>query len=150
MVTEEDTVILHINTSGGLLDGCKTIYDAIKECKATTICKLSGTVASAGTIIALACDEIEMGDYCCWMTHYYSSEIISRGNELEADELEAQQEFMSREIERMFYEIYDGFFSKEEIKKIIDGRTRWLNKTEVLKRWVNKGNKSKGVIDEEN
>ena len=140
MVTEEDVVVLHINTNGGSLDGCKTVCDAIKECKATTVCKLSGTVASAGTVIALVCDQIEMGDYCHWITHYYSGEATGKGNELKA-----QQEFMDREIERMFYNMHIGFFSKEEIEKIIDGKDRWLNKAEVLKRWVNKS-KSKEAV----
>lgn len=133
MVTEEDVVVLHINTNGGSLDGCKTVCDAIKECKATTVCALSGTVASAGTMIALACDQIRMGEYCHWMTHYYSGEAVGKGNELKA-----QQEFMDREIERMFYDTHIGFFSKEEIEKIIDGKDRWLNRAEVFKRWVNK------------
>lgn len=133
-VTEDDTVVLHINTAGGSLDGCKTVCDAVIECKAKTVCKLSGIVASAGTMIALACDDIEMGRHCHWMSHYYSGGAAGKGNELKA-----QQEFMDREIERMFYDVHIGFFSKAEIEKIIDGKDRWLNRAEVLERWENKG-----------
>jgi len=134
VVDGSDVIVLHINTGGGSLDGCKTIYDGIKECKATTICKLSGTVASAGTMIALACDKIEMGEHCHWMSHYYSGGAVGKGNELKA-----QQEFMDREIEQMFYDIHKGFFNVAEIEKIIDGKDRWLNKSQVLERWERKG-----------
>ena len=133
-IGEDETVTFHINTGGGSLDACKSICDAIAECKAVTICKLSGTVASAGTMIALSCDGIEMGEHCHWMSHYYSGGAVGKGNELKA-----QQEFMDREIERMFYAVHKGFFTNDEIEKIIDGKDRWLNKTEVLERWANKG-----------
>ena len=71
-----DKFILNINTPGGALDSANMIIDAITSSPATVVASLSGTVASAGTIITLACDEIEIADYTAWMTHNYSGGLV--------------------------------------------------------------------------
>jgi len=53
---------LYINTPGGIIDSAVMIIDAIKTSKAKVIAEISGTVASAGTIITLACDEVIVAD----------------------------------------------------------------------------------------
>lgn len=54
---EGDIVKLHINTGGGYIDSAFQIVAGIKKTKAFVIAHIVGTVASAGTIIALSCDE---------------------------------------------------------------------------------------------
>ena len=72
---ESDTFYLHINTPGGMLDTTFMLLDAMRNSKAHIIGHLTGTVASAGTIIALTCDELICSDDLSWMSHYYSSMI---------------------------------------------------------------------------
>ena len=72
---ESDTFYFHINTPGGMLDTSFMLLDAMKNSKAHIIGHLTGTVASAGTIIALTCDELICSDDLSWMSHYYSSMI---------------------------------------------------------------------------
>ena len=72
---ESDTFTLHINTPGGMLDTTFMLLDAMRNSKAHVIGHLTGTVASAGTIIALTCDELICSDDLSWMSHYYSSMI---------------------------------------------------------------------------
>ena len=46
-----NTVTLHINNGGGSIDSAFMIIDAIQNCEALVTAKLSGTVASAATVI---------------------------------------------------------------------------------------------------
>ena len=68
-----DTITLHINNGGGYLDGAFSIIAALKDTKAVVTAYLTGTVASASTIIALKCDKIIAADYLQFMIHNYSS-----------------------------------------------------------------------------
>lgn len=65
-----------INTPGGYIDSAVMLIDAIKNSKAHTVAKITGTVASAGTIITLACDDIEIADHTAFMIHNYSGAVI--------------------------------------------------------------------------
>ena len=63
---------LVINTPGGIIDSAVMLIDAIKASKARVIAEITGTVASAGTIITLACDEVKVADHTTFMIHNYS------------------------------------------------------------------------------
>lgn len=129
----DETVILHLNTLGGLLDSANLIVNAIQNTKARTVASLTGTVASAGTIIALACDDISVSDYVAWMTHNYSGGMAGKGHEMKA-----HQKFVDKNLNEYFKAIHKGFFTPEEIEDIIDGKDMWLGKDEILSRWANK------------
>lgn len=125
------TVTLHINTPGGIIDSALMIIDAIKASKAKIIGYLTGTVASAGTIIALACDELIVGEHTTFMIHNYSSSgIHGKGHELKA-----YQNFIDSHLEAAFRSFYRGFLTTKEMTSVIDGQDLWLNQAEVLKRW---------------
>lgn len=68
-----DTIHLHINTPGGMIDSAFMLIDSIKRSKAKVVGHLSGTVASAGTMIALACNELEVAPHTAFMIHNYSA-----------------------------------------------------------------------------
>lgn len=71
-----EVFILIINTPGGIIDSALMIIDAIKNSKAKVIAQISGTVASAGTIITLACDEVIVADHTTFMIHNYSGGMV--------------------------------------------------------------------------
>lgn len=130
-----DTFYMWLNTPGGVIDSAFMITDAMEKSKARIIGKLSGTVASAGTLITLACDEIEVADHTSFMIHNYSTGMQGKGHELKA-----YQTFTDRELNSAFSDIYKKFLSKDEIAEVIDGKDMWLNKAEVIGRW----NRAKG------
>lgn len=130
--TSADQVRLVMNNGGGQLDSMLSIIDAIKRSNATVVAVLSGTVASATTMIALACDEVEVADYTSWLTHYYSGGSAGKGNEIKAKHL-----FDEVEIPKMFKELHKGFFTEAEIERVIDGKDEWLNKEQILERFAN-------------
>ena len=128
-----DTVTIHLNTPGGIIDSAFMIVDAIKSSKATVTAYLSGTVASAGTIIALACDKLIVSDHTSWMSHNYSGGMMGKGHEMKA-----RQEFMDSSLKDAFHDFYAGFFDEDEMKSVIDGKDIWIGKTEILQRWDNR------------
>ena len=120
---------LVINTPGGILDSALMLVDAIKTSKAKIIAQISGTVASAGTIITLACDEVEVAPHTAFMIHNYSGGLMGKGHELKA-----HQEFVDANLNNSFTDLYKGFLTPSEIKKVIDGKDYWMNRDEVLER----------------
>lgn len=126
----EDTVInLHLNTPGGYLDSAYSLVNAIQESRALTVAYLTGTVASAGTIIALACAKVVAKPFSTFMIHNYSSSTYGKGNELKQ-----RQTYMDKHNVEAFNVFYSGFLSPREIKDMIEGKDFWLNDTEVTKR----------------
>lgn len=125
-----NTVTLHINNGGGSIDSAFMIIDAIKNCEALVTAKLSGTVASAATVISLACDEIIVSKYVSFMIHNYSTGMQGKGHELKA-----YQTFTDKELNRAFKDIYRDFLTPKEMTEVIEGRDIWLNEDEVMKRW---------------
>ena len=124
---------IHINTPGGILDSAFMIVDALNNTTAHTIAHLTGTVASAGTIIALSCNELVVSNHIAFMIHNYSGAIGGKGHEMKS-----RQKFTDESIENAFKEFYTGFLTPEEMQEVIDGRDMWMGTTEVQERWANK------------
>ena len=126
----KEVIRIHINTPGGRLDSATMIIDAITESDAYIIGVLSGSVASAGTMIALACDELECSSYLEFMIHYFSGGTGGKGNEIKA-----HSNFIDKHMPMIFKKMYAGFLSDKEIEDMIEGKDVWLNGDEVLERF---------------
>lgn len=124
---------LHISTPGGVIDGALFIIDAINLSKAKVTGYLTGTVASAGTIIALACHELVIQIHTSFMIHNYSGGLSGKGHEMKA-----HQEFIDRTLNAAFKDYYGGFLSEKEMENVIDGKDIWLGTEEVKERWENR------------
>ena len=125
---------LVINTPGGILDSALMLVDAIKTSKAKVIAQISGTVASAGTIITLACDDVDVAPHTAFMIHNYSSS----GGHGKGHEIKAMQAFVDANLNASFTSLYGGFLTPKEIKDVIDGKDIWMGQEEVLFRWAGK------------
>jgi ATP-dependent protease ClpP protease subunit len=129
--TDEQHFKFYINTPGGDLDSTVGLIGAIDNTRASTSGKLSGSVASAGTMITMACDTIEVDNHTKFMVHTYSTGIQGKGNEVKA-----QQEFMNTAINDLMHDVYKGFLTTDEVEKLIEGTDYWFNKDELLRRWA--------------
>lgn len=127
---EHESFTLYINTPGGMIDSAFMIIDAIKKSKATVTGYLTGTVASAGTMIALACNKLQIADHTSFMIHNYSAGMMGKGHEMKA-----RQEFTDKSLNEAFKAFYQGFLSEKEMEEVIDGKDLWMGKDEVLDRW---------------
>lgn len=129
--TKARQVRLCMNNGGGQMDTMKSLLHSMSKCQAEIVGVLSGTVASAATMIALHCDKLEIADYTDWLTHYYSGGTGGKGNEIKA-----KHDYESIEIPKMFRQIHKGFLTPAEINRVIDGKDIWLNKEQVLERFT--------------
>lgn len=135
---EHETVYLVLNTPGGNADSAFMLADAIKRTKAKTVARLSGTVASAGTIITMACDEIEAAEGLGFMIHSYSASYSGKANELKS-----LQKFADAEVTNHFRNVYSGFLTEEELDKIVEGNDHWMGTNEVVTRWIDRNKPKK-------
>jgi ATP-dependent protease ClpP protease subunit len=131
--SEKTTVILHINTPGGIIDSAFMIVSAIKKSKARVIGSLSGTVASAGTLISMACDELEATQHLTFMVHNYSGGIAGKGHEMKA-----RQKFTDAHLNEAFKSFYNGFLTGDEMERVVEGTDLWMGTREVIERWEHK------------
>lgn len=127
---EGSNVTLHINTGGGYIDSAFKIIASIKRSKAKITARLTGTVASAGTIIALSCDDLIVEDFTSFMIHNYSGGAGGKGHEI-IDYVN----FSDKNITTTFKKIYTGFLTPRELTQVIKGKDMWMNSEEVQKRW---------------
>jgi ATP-dependent protease ClpP protease subunit len=122
-----------INNGGGSVDSAFMIRDAILNCPATTIAYVSGTVASAATVIALSCKELITSPFLSFMAHNYFHGVQGTGNQVKD-----YVDFTDRELKRAFRLIYTNFLTEEEIQLVTErDKEVWLNEIEVAERWIN-------------
>lgn len=131
--SSDTTFIIHLNTLGGVIDTAKRIYNCIKQSNAAVYAKCTGSVCSAGTMIALAADELYIAPFTSFMIHNYSGGVVGKGHEMKA-----QQAFTDKELALLFDEIYGDFLTKDEITSVIDGKDLWMGSDEVMQRWNRK------------
>lgn len=128
------TVIFNINSPGGNADSGFMLRQAIIDCKAKTIARISGTVASAATFLALACDEMSCVSFTSFMVHNYSH---STGHD-SGNRIKAYVDFTDRELKRAFRVVYTNFLTEEEIADVTErDKEIWLNEIETMERWKN-------------
>lgn len=72
---------IHINSCGGSVVDCMSVFSKILDCKIPTACINDGLAASAGSIIWAAGDEVYMKDYALLMIHNPFNEGDDGGKE---------------------------------------------------------------------
>lgn len=121
---------IHLNTPGGHIDSAMMIIDAINNSPAEIRAYLSGTVASAGTIIALACDSMYVAPYTAFMCHNYS-----HGAQGSGARVKSYVDFIDKEFSQIAKDLYTGFLTDKEIDSIsTNDKEIWLNTAEVQRR----------------
>lgn len=124
-------VHFYINNGGGAVDSAFMIRHALLSCKAETTAFLSGTVASAATIVALSCGNLVTSPFLSFMSHNYYHGTQGTGNQVKD-----YVDFTDRELKRAFRSIYAGFLTDEEISLVTErDKEIWLNEIEVAERW---------------
>lgn len=129
--TSAEQIIMVINNNGGELASTLSIIDSMSRCTCEIIGRLSGTVASAGTIIALACDKLEIAPHTSFMVHSASDGISGKTHETKA-----YIEFSDKNTREIFNSVYKGFLTDTEIKKVLDGKDMWMGAAEVEERFA--------------
>lgn len=127
--TAEDVIYVHINSYGGQINTAIQMIRAMRETSATIVTSIEGACMSAATMIFLQGDMCEISDHSQFMVHTYSGGAWGKGNELVSQVLHD-----SDWISELMHDIYEHFFSEEEINAVIDGKDVWLTPAEVFLR----------------
>lgn len=125
----DDLVILHINSPGGHVDTCIQIINAINRTHATVIASAEGDVASSAAFIFFSCHGMQIGDHTSFLLHNGMGGAMGKPN----DNLATVQAH-SRQIKSLIKSTLSGFFTKKEIKQILNGREFYLSGQEVQER----------------
>ena len=80
--TENDLVILNINSQGGSLDSAISIMQALRDTQAETIAHTVGSCYSAATLLALSCNNVDVGEFSNWMIHDGSYAVASKSSDI--------------------------------------------------------------------
>lgn len=121
-VGPDDLVHLHISNYGGSVDAAALIVNAIKDCKGVVRGIVHSPSCSSATIIALACDELEIKPFSYLMFHNFSTQIQGKAGEIKS-KLPAD----TRHVETMMRNIYTPFLTKKEIDNIFDDRDLYVH-----------------------
>jgi ATP-dependent protease ClpP protease subunit len=126
---ERDVIKIDIVTPGGSVDTAHMLCRAIANTAAHTIAYIGPTCASAGTAIALACEEWEVDDMSSFMVHtgsygYYGMAPHIKANVAHNDKM----------IERYVRMSYTGFLTETEILQVLDAREIYLEGEELAQR----------------
>lgn len=124
---DAETIIFNINTPGGSVFESREIIDVIRNVKAKTVAHIGSLCASAGTSIALACNEVEMANGAHFMIH--NAFGMAYGDK---SALRKTADF----LEKLELSIVDDYTTKtgksaEEISAMMEDET-WMTAQEAL------------------
>lgn len=127
--TEDDTMYLHINSTGGDLYTCLQIINAIRTSEATVVGMAEGACMSAASFIFLACDEQHIMPYAEFMFH--DASMTSQGKAGERfEELGSFRKLYDLMIEDM----YSRVLTEQEIERLKDGKDYYFLAEDMMKR----------------
>lgn len=127
--SENDTFHFYINTCGGRKDTMVELLSAMRQTRANLVGEITSNCMSAGTFIFLTCDEFIVNSHIEFMAH---DALYGSGGK--RSDVANVVEFNNKLLPSMIREIYEGFFTEEEINRILDGKEYYLEAHEVADR----------------
>ena len=129
--TENDIIIIHLNSSGGDLFSALQFSSAIKSSKAKIYCNVEGLCVSAATLIFFASHYVSIEKHSVFLFHTYSANVSHK----KSHELSAQLQHDIAWVKSILTDVYNFFLSKAEIDDILNGKDIWMNTDEVNRRY---------------
>lgn len=140
---EHDNVTIRLNSGGG----CHTVGDALimamRNCAAPIHVQASGIIASYATFVLLQADSFEISPFADVLCH---SASFGYGGKM--SETKEAIDFQYKQCEKMLRHYYEGFFTKEELDKIIGGYEHFMDVEEFVERFQ-KRNEYLAELEEE-
>lgn len=122
-------IFLHISTPGGDLLSSFFMYDKIKNCQYPIHTIIEGSVASAGSVIALGGSRRYMTENSYLLIHQLSSGVIGTFENI-IDEKTNCSNFMKRLV-NIYYDNCGGKMTKTKIKEYLKRDLFWDSKTAI-------------------
>jgi len=127
--TEQDLVVLNINSFGGHLDSAISIIDALRNTRANTLAWISGSAYSAAGLIALSCQNVEVGEFATFMCHNSQYGLGGYTTDIKDRAL-----FEHKMTSKIMQSVYRFFLSPEEIESVLMNKTIWMDSDEIIER----------------
>lgn len=124
--TELDHIYIHINTPGGNLYTAIPLVQAMRDSLASVVTVAEGEVKSAGSIILFAGEYIQVNPHCSFLLHDGSSGEIGKINENAKS-----ANHVSEVIKGLYLDVYQPYFTEEEIVDVLSGKDLYLTSSEV-------------------
>lgn len=131
MAEEHDIVELHVQGPGGSLDAVITLLHAMDKCKCPVHVIATGSLASAATFPILAADSYELHQFTSFMFHSASFGVAPQ----KTHDVIEEAIHNWKQCERIIRDMYEGFFTTEELDSMLQGRTFWMDATEFTERY---------------
>jgi ATP-dependent protease ClpP protease subunit len=141
--TEQDTINIFINTTGGAMPTATAFHNLITNCKADVIAHVESDAMSAGSLIALSCHALVVPDMTNWLMHPSSG-----GTAGQAAECYADSKWLLESTERLYRTIYSRIMSEEEIEEVIKGKQWYMFGEEVMERLEKYSSDAEEVVEE--
>lgn len=127
---EHDTVNVTFATNGGSAAGMVCLIEAFRNTSATVSGAIIGDCHSAGSILAMNCDQIYVAPYASMMIHN-----ISYGYEGKDADVMGMVSHTSAWSKKLIKETYEGFLSESEIIEVLSGKELWLDSDQIKERF---------------
>lgn len=124
---------IHLATPGGSMETAIAIVHAIMRSNATVIAHADATVASAGTIIFLACTS--------WCVYEYASFMFHDGSigtpPMKFNESKQMIDHVTSMYSAICHDIYGKIMTEDEINSIVGGKDCYMKFDEMVERLTN-------------
>lgn len=128
--TQNDVIEVYcLGCGGGSADSIIMLLNALAQSPAHTVTILEGHNASAASMPMMVTDDVRIGMYSSVMFHNVAGGVI--GNMTNTAEA---AKFYEQNYNRFFADLYNGFFSEEELSSIRQGREIYLDAENIQER----------------
>lgn len=129
--SENDSVNLLVNSSGGRTDSIWQIIEAMKGCRGDVSVTVIGAAYSAASMLACMAPECYIADSAEFMLH--TAHYGSIGT---VPNVKGQTDFATRQINRLLDQAYTGFLTDKELSELKNGKEYWFDAEEAGKRMI--------------
>ncbi len=127
--SENDSVNMLVNSSGGRTDAIWQIIEAMKGCRGEVAVTVIGAAYSAASMLACMADNCYIADSAEFMLH--TAHYGSIGT---VPNVKGQTDFATRQINRLLDQTYKGFLTDKELEELKNGKEYWYDAEESQKR----------------
>lgn len=120
--TEDDLVVVHLQTPGGSIDAADTFISAMRECDADVLVYATGGVHSAGTMILMHAPMFKLSKGFNALVHNGS---VGTGGKF--SDFKAASKAYEQQMEQVLRSTYEGFLEPKELDEMIAGKDFWLD-----------------------
>lgn len=137
MATENDQVVIRLQSPGGALDAADAFIHAMRGCIAPIHIVATGNVSSAASFILLESSSFELSDGFSALLH-----CGSLGSGGAYNEYKQQTDFYNKFMPATMRRYYEGFLDEVEIHDMLNGKDIILD----AQGWVDRHNKRNEYI----